>query len=571
MSYFLAPGAARSAARALALSYPHIRLSEEPLFLRTAARAPGREVCLVAGGGSGHEPLDTGLLGPGGLDAVVPGEISAAPTARQIASASRAAASASASRAVLHIVKNYTGDRLAFAGAGELLRAEGYRVAQVVVDDDVATGASRVGRRGTAATVVVEKILGAAADRGTGLERLAALGSRVAAGSRTIGVAARAHTVPGTGRPAFDLPDGRYEYGIGIHGERGAATVSARSCAELVHRMVDDLLAETGSADGREVLLLVNGLGGTGELELRSIGELARARLAGRGVAVAALAAGTYVSALDTSGFSLTLTALAPGWLDLWCAPTRTPLRLPGASAPEAVADPVPPGAEAPALVRGSRVVVERLAEVCALLHPELTRLDTLSGDGDFGDNFTGGVARALERARADGTAGTTALAHEFLDGVGGTSGPLFGLLFQRVAPVLVNEEKCDLPAFTEAVAAARDAICRAGGAAVGDRTLVDALSPAVDTLAGAGADTVAAPLTEAALAAVDGARRTAGLRGRLGRSSYVGAHSDGVLDPGAVAVAVVFTTLAAVYEPAHAHRLPSPGGIVDPVRPRVP
>jgi phosphoenolpyruvate---glycerone phosphotransferase subunit DhaK len=200
-------------------------------------------------------------------------------------------------------------------------------VARVLVDDDVATESDETatGRRGTGATVVVEKLVGAAADRGDALAELAALGTEVAAHSRSIAVASSALTNPHTGHPMFELPDGELEYGVGIHGERAARTIARPPLEELVARMVDDVLSSLPDSDA-PVLLLVNSLGATTELELYTLFELAARELESRGRTLAASKVGALVVALDMSGFSLTVTQLAgDDWLDLWHAPTTAP------------------------------------------------------------------------------------------------------------------------------------------------------------------------------------------------------------------------------------------------------
>src|SRR6266702_1657203 len=244
MTYFLpATDAVASAARGLALAHPGlIEVHRDPLYLRARSSNPGRTVALVSGGGSGHEPLHTGLLGPGGLDAVCPGEIFASPHNRQIYEAGTAAAK---TNGVLLIIKNYTGDVINFQIAAERLRHDGVPVATVLVDDDLATDNkdTATGRRGTAATVVLEKLLGAFADQGAKLEDLATLGAQIVAHSRSLAVAARAQTSPATGQPAFALNPGTLEYGVGIHGERGTGTVEHRPVDQLVRQMTDELLA----------------------------------------------------------------------------------------------------------------------------------------------------------------------------------------------------------------------------------------------------------------------------------------------------------------------------------------
>ncbi|QQC88080.1 dihydroxyacetone kinase family protein [Streptomyces alfalfae] len=574
MSYFLPENApVLTAARGLALAHPGmIEVNGAPLYLRARDPHPDRTVALVSGGGSGHEPLHTGLLGRGGLDAVCPGEIFASPHNRQIYEASAAAAR---SGGVLHIVKNYTGDVINFQIAAERLRHDGVPVATVLVEDDLATDSadSATGRRGTAATVVVEKLLGAAADRGASLEELAELGRRVVARSRSIAVAARAQTSPTTVAPAFTLDEGTLDYGVGIHGERGIRTIARPAVGDLVRRMTDDLLDALPEGPG-EVLALVNGLGATTELELNAIGVLLRDELTGRGLTPVFVVPGTFTAALDMAGFSLTLTRLEDGWADLWTAPTRTPLVLPrplngGETADEATAGvPAETARTAPAeAAAGDRALLDRYAATVTQVRDNLTKLDQLVGDGDFGDNLTGGVRRAVKLADERGLDGTTALAEAFLDDVGGTSGPLFGLLFQHLASAVPADGGAPgVGALAEAAEAGFAAIHRVGGANPGDCTLVDALAPAAESLTASAGDAGAeAPLTEAAQAAIRGALATASLRPRRGRASYVGDHALGVPDPGALAVALLFMALADIHEPATAPRLPAPGHITLP------
>jgi dihydroxyacetone kinase len=564
MTYFLPQAdTVLSAARGLALANPGlIEVNSSPLYLRARTSNPNRTVALVAGGGSGHEPLHTGLLGPGGLDAVCPGEIFASPHNRQIYEAGAAAAK---SNGVLLIIKNYTGDLINFQIAAERLRHDGIPVATVLVDDDLATDSTEAatGRRGTAATVVLEKLLGAFADQGAKLDELAALGADIVARSRSLAVAARAQTSPSTGAPAFDLSPGTLDYGVGIHGERGTRTIDHRPVEELVAQMTDDLL--TALPTGQEkVLAVVNGLGATTSLELHAIGSILHDLLAARGITPLAIVPGTFTSALDMAGFSITLTHMKAEWAELWMAPTDTPLVLPSLTltpdtAARVMAEPAatPAGeGEAPA----SRAVLDRYAAIVSQAHDNLTALDQLVGDGDFGDNLAGGVRRAVKR-NASGTDGVAALAEAFLNDVGGTSGPLFGLLFQDLATVSWSDDQApDAGAVADAAQSSLDAIHRVGGAEVGDCTLVDALAPATEALAAAARDGAAdSPFTAAAEAAIQGALSTASLTPRRGRASYVGQHAIGVPDPGSFGVALLFTALASVYEPATATRLPDP------------
>ncbi|BBY28556.1 dihydroxyacetone kinase subunit DhaK [Mycolicibacterium sediminis] len=299
-----------------------VEVHESPAFLTARHRNPRRVVGLVSGGGSGHEPLHAGFLGEGMLDAVAPGKVFASPHNRQVLEASRHAAG---DGGVLHVVKNYTGDRINFGIAAERLRLEGIEVRRVLVDDDLATESAdtATGRRGTAATVVVEKILGAAADDGAGIDDLAELGARVAAASRSIAVASRAQTTGADGTPAFDVAAHELEYGVGIHGERASATITRPTTPELVRRMTDQVL--DALPPGGDVILVVNGLGAVTLLELNVIFEYAAREVETRGGRVVGELVGTYVPALDMRGFSVTMTRTDGELLSLWDAPAFTP------------------------------------------------------------------------------------------------------------------------------------------------------------------------------------------------------------------------------------------------------
>ena len=517
-----------------------VRVSLDPAYVVAAAPDPARRVALVSGGGSGHEPLHTAFVGRGGLDAAIPGQVFASPHNAQIHAGAREAALPGG---VLLVVKNYTGDVINFRIAAERLRAEGIDVETVLVDDDLATESesSATGRRGTGATVLVEKVLAAAADTGADLAHLADLGRRVAAASRSLAVATRAHTAPGSSQPAFDLPAGQLEYGVGIHGERAADTIDLPATPDLVDRMLAELL-EHVPATPTGYALLVNGLGSVTQLELFSVLDHVAGALEERGTPAVAALAGTYVAALDMRGFSLTLTALEPEWVAFLAAPTATP-GMPSterpAPAPASAASSRPEGTDAgrDAFLTGLDALVQRL-------HPTLTRLDQVAGDGDFGDNLAAGVRAALAAPVPADAAhpGLAAAETAFLDEVGGSSGPLFGLLLQQLRTALDGGDPLDPAGSVRAGAlAAQQAVQRVGGAQPGERTMVDALAAAA-----------AAPgtLGDVVRAAVDGAAATARMHPRRGRASYVGDRVLGTPDPGAVGVALVLAALADALEP---------------------
>ncbi|GAB3216671.1 dihydroxyacetone kinase subunit DhaK [Mycolicibacterium hippocampi] len=509
-----------------------IRFCADPAYVWNAEPDPKRRVALVSGGGAGHEPMHAGFVGTGGLDAACPGEIFTSPFNGQIYAA---CAKVALAEGVLQIVKNYTGDVLNFSIAAERLRSEGIPVEQVLVDEDWGSReAGDVGRRGTAATVVVEKVLGAAADAGLGLEELAALGRSLVAGSRTIAVAAEAHRNPDAGDRAFDVPDGELEYGVGIHGEPARERIPASDLPTLVDRMLDELVADMAVPDG--VVVLVNGLGGIGHLELLHVADAVGQSLAGREIQIQSMVAGAYCTALDMRGLSLTLVAAGPSWLDYWLADHDT-AALPTPRAFSVVAGQSTPAANQETSTSPSPWLAG-LAERVEQRRSRFNALDQVAGDGDFGDNLAAGVSKAVARSGPDGDLGsdTGHLASAYLDDVGGSSGPLLGLVFGALAARIDGAAAADLPAallagFSDALTAVQ----RAGGAQRGDRTLVDTLAGIMDDTASRDQEV----LDEAALrSAIAAAERTRDMTARRGRAAYVGDRVLGSPDPGAVAIA---------------------------------
>jgi dihydroxyacetone kinase len=512
--------------------------SASPAYVWALRPAPSRQVSLVSGGGAGHEPMHAGFVGAGGLDAAAPGEVFTSPHNRQVYAASARVARPGG---VIHVVKNYTGDRINFAIAAERLRAEGHQVAEVLVDDDLGSEGQAVGRRGTGATVVVEKVLGAAADTGASFDDLVALGRRVVERSRTVAVAHGAQISLDTGEPAFDVAPGALEYGVGIHGETAAESIDQPDLATLVGRIVHDVLAALPASDDG-YLLLVNGLGGTGNLELAHVATEAVRALEADGRRVRSVVTGTYVSALDMRGFSVTLTAAEESWLEHWWAPHDT-VALP---TPRPLADTADTAAAVAAeAVAGGDISatatpspwLARLVATFEARRPGLNALDQRAGDGDIGTNLENGLQAAARRAPgadADLAADLAAVAEAFLDDVGGSSGPLFGLVFSSVAAAAGGTD--DLAtALVRGLRTGQEAVTRVGGAVPGDRTLIDALAPATQ---GGSLD------RNAVVAAVAGARATSQLVARRGRSSYLGERALGFPDPGAVAVALLLAAL---------------------------
>lgn len=296
-----------------------VALGEGRKFVRRRSSTRDK-VALISGGGSGHEPLHAGFVGTGMLDAACPGQIFTSPTPDQMA---EAAAAVGGKPGVLFIVKNYAGDVMNFEMAAEIADGE---VATVLVSDDVAVEKSTysTGRRGVAGTLVVEKIVGAAAEKGLDLKGCAALGNEVNARTRSMGVALTSCTVPAAGTPTFRLGEDEIEMGVGIHGEPGRKRARLASADVLAEEMMGAILAEIDKSAGEEVLLLVNGFGGTPSVELYLMYNAARHILERRGFKVARSLVGPYVTSLEMAGCSLTVTQLTSEHRALWDAPVHT-------------------------------------------------------------------------------------------------------------------------------------------------------------------------------------------------------------------------------------------------------
>ncbi|GAA4683913.1 dihydroxyacetone kinase subunit DhaK [Frondihabitans cladoniiphilus] len=306
------------------LAHPDIvTVSADPLFVARAQGASQGKVGIVSGGGSGHEPLHAGFVGFGMLSAAVPGPVFTSPTPDPIVAATLAS---DGGAGVLHIVKNYTGDVLNFETAADLADAEGVRVVSVIVDDDVAVKDSlyTAGRRGVAGTVVVEKVAGAAAERGDDLDAVAAIATRANANTRSMGVALTSGTVPHAGEPSFVLPEDEIEIGIGIHGEPGRERIKLEPADGIVDRLLAPILEDLPFASGDKVLLFVNGMGGTPLVEQYIVYRHAAEVLAEKGIEVARSLVGSFVTSLEMQGVSLTVTRLDDELTELWDAPVET-------------------------------------------------------------------------------------------------------------------------------------------------------------------------------------------------------------------------------------------------------
>jgi phosphoenolpyruvate---glycerone phosphotransferase subunit DhaK len=294
-------------------------LGPDRKFVRRRTPKPGK-VALLSGGGSGHEPLHAGFVGVGMLDAACPGQVFTAPTPNQMA---EAAAAVDTGAGCLFIVKNYEGDVMNFEMAAEIV---GRDVGTIITDDDVAveTSTYSTGRRGVAGTLIVEKVVGAAAECGRDLAALRSLGKDVNGRTRSMGVALTSCTVPAAGKPTFQIGDSEIEMGVGIHGEPGRRRVPLASADAIASELVQSILKDLGLRPGTPVLLLINGFGGTPVLELYLMANAVRRILVGAGLTIARSLTGSYVTSLEMAGCSVTVTALDDSLVALWDAPVHT-------------------------------------------------------------------------------------------------------------------------------------------------------------------------------------------------------------------------------------------------------
>jgi dihydroxyacetone kinase-like protein len=307
----------------MAQAHPTLLRIEEPnIVVRRDAPRQGK-VGIISGGGSGHEPMHGGFVGLGMLDAAAPGAVFTSPVPDQMLAATKAV---DGGAGVLHIVKNYTGDVMNFEIAAELAQAEGIEVRSVVIADDVAVQDSlyTAGRRGVGGTVLAEKIVGAAAERGDDLASVTALCQRVQDSVRSMGMALTSCTVPAAGTPTFDIGDDEMEIGIGIHGEPGRRRESLRPADEIVDLLVGPILEEGIYGQGDRVLAFVNGMGGTPLIELYIVFRRVAQVLAERGITIERSLVGNYITSLEMAGTSITLLKLDDELTALWDAPVHT-------------------------------------------------------------------------------------------------------------------------------------------------------------------------------------------------------------------------------------------------------
>jgi ATP-dependent dihydroxyacetone kinase len=534
-------------------TYPALALlDDEHVVVRSdAASTLDGKVAIVSGGGSGHEPAHVGYIGVGMLSAAVVGDVFTSPSVDAVLAAIRHVGK---KNGVLLIVKNYTGDRLNFGLAAELARAEGIAVEVVVVGDDVALrGTVPIDRcRGIAGTVLVHKLAGAAADAGASLSETAEIARLAAAEVRSMGVGLGLCTLPAVGKAGYALADDEVELGLGIHGEKGVLRTKAGPADALVDTVLESILADLNLTAGAPVVILVNGLGGTPVMELAIVMRRALANLRARGLQVARAWKGNFMTALEMPGFSLSVLPVDDDRLGLLDAPTDAPAwhRASALSehrrivhsvvAAEENGDPADSGPHSTLM----RHIVDAVADRLLAVEETLTDLDGKAGDGDLGASMARGAAaiRSLpEQSFSTPNALLLAMGGAIRRAIGGSSGPFYATGLVRAGATLRGVDSPDQTDWQNALAASIEAISELGGAKRGDRTMLDALIPALE----AWRDTEGSGFAAAVRAAAEGADATAEMRPQQGRASYLSERALGVPDGGAVAVSIWLSAIA--------------------------
>ncbi|KWK17319.1 dihydroxyacetone kinase [Burkholderia stagnalis] len=537
----------------IARQSPHLAiLGDEHVLVRKALPEPSqRAVAVLSGGGSGHEPAHGGYVGDGMLSAAVCGEVFTSPSTDAVLAAIRATAGPNGA---LLVVKNYTGDRLNFGLAAELARAEGIPVETVIVADDVSLRdrVERGQRRGIAGTVLIHKLAGAAAALGLPLARVAAIAREAAADLGTMGVALDGCTIPGAEKSGFSLADDEIELGLGIHGEKGVERKTPQPADALVDTLLSSIVADLVLDAGERVALFVNGLGATPDMELAIVLRAAYDNLSRRGIAVERAWAGTFLSALDMPGCSISVLRLNDEREKLLDAPTQA-RAWPGggavnpqirvAAAETRDAPPAPLDASGRAWAARLRPALHAVARALIDHEATLTELDAAAGDGDLGASMHRAAQAILalpEAAYGTPAGALAALGAALRRAIAGSSGPFYATALLRASRRLADIAEPSTREWAAAFRSAVESIGELGGARAGDRTMLDALMPAVDAFDRALDDDRdgAAAWAAAVEAAERGAQETTRMTPRAGRASYLGERAIGTPDGGAVAVA---------------------------------
>lgn len=561
----------------MVMAYPELELLKKYKVIKKKEMNENK-VTLISGGGSGHEPAHAGLVGKGMLDAAVCGDVFASPSQIQVYQAIKETAS---KKGTLLIIKNYSGDIMNFKNGAHLATEDGIEVDYVKVDDDIAVEDSlyTVGRRGVAGVILVHKIAGAAAEAGMDLGAVKAVAEKAAANVRTIGLALTSCTVPASGSPTFTLAEDEMEYGVGIHGEPGIKREKMLSADELANRMTNDLVKDLGVKDGEEIAILVNGFGGTPLQELYLFNNAVTRELAARNIKINRVFVGNYMTSIDMAGMSLTVMKLDEELKTLLSKECNTPaFKVDGPvesveyvnvleETEEKEVSFELETAEEHAVIKDNVItlnnmiyLVDKMSDIIIKNEVPFCELDTHAGDGDFGMSVAKGF-KQLKREWHSIVEQENVTIGSFLDGCsmiimehcGGASGPIWGGAFRAASKAAAEKRELTVKEFAEMLQAALQGIQSIGersfgrGAVVGDKTLVDALAPCVDSWLDSASNEVdvKTAFEKGAEAAVKGAEYTKEIVARMGRAGTVGERSLGYPDAGAHALGVIFTEIA--------------------------
>lgn len=581
-------------------AYPNqlTRLEDEFVILRKQKKTG--KVALISGGGSGHEPAHGGYVGYGMLDGAVAGPVFTSPSVDPIYKGIKAV---DGGAGVLMVIKNYTGDVMNFELAGEQAEEYGIQVAKVIVCDDVAVENSTwtTGRRGVAGTVFVHKIAGALAETGAPLDVVQKMGQKVADNVRTMGMAIKPCTVPAAGVPGFHLEEDEIEIGIGIHGEPGVKKGTWEPADQVTDQILEKILADIDYT-GAEVAVMVNGCGGTPIMELFIVNNRVQDVLKEKGIRVHRTYVGNYMTSLEMEGFSVSLLCLDDEMKALLDAPADTPAfvqtgiapaenasaqhnipkteadaaketapeKSAGKEASESIEETVKTIEEARKEVTvestdsaetgsgiGKDELLKVITAIAGAIEKEklyLTELDNVIGDGDHGINMARGFQAVMDKMDTlqamDCSGILTETGKILMKTVGGSSGPLYGTAFRKAGGCLKNKGSISLGDLVEMLDVSIAAIMKLGKSTEGEKTMLDAMGPALRALQKAVTDEGdSLNSTDALHAAVnaseEGVAYTKGIAATKGRASYLGERSIGHEDPGAVSFTLILKTIA--------------------------
>ena len=538
------------------------------------------KVSLISGGGSGHEPAHAGFVGKGMLDAAVCGDVFASPSQIQVYQAIKAI---TGHKGVLMIIKNYSGDMMNFKNGAALAAEDGIQVEYVRVDDDIAVEDSlySVGRRGVAGTVLVHKIAGAAAEEGRNLKQVKKVAEKAASNVRSIGIALTSCTVPAKGTPTFTLGEDEIEYGVGIHGEPGIRKGKMISADELAERMTNDIFKDLGIEDDElmEIAVLVNGFGSTPLQELYLLNNSIMREMHRRNIKVYRTFVGNYMTSIDMAGASLTVMKLDDELKTLLSEECKAPaFKVEGTVESVEYEDIFDDYDENPvsfeteteeehAVIKGNLLslnnmiyLIDKMSEVIIKNEVPFCELDSHAGDGDFGMSIAKGFkqlkrewSEILSQQQLNIGTFLNACSMVIMEYCGGASGPIWGSAFRAAGKATDGKLELSVGEFADMLQAAVKGIQATGersfgrGAVVGDKTLVDALVPCVQSWleSEAAGENFKTAFEKGAAAAVEGAESTKRIVARMGRAGTVGERSLGYPDAGAYGLAVIFTKLS--------------------------